>query len=89
MPGNGPEYPCRRNRMSLEGDCKDCAHREYCLTLPVAPLEVPLETEIELEITPDGTAATWWWTQETAAILSALGPPAPGYEELNKNPWCG
>jgi hypothetical protein len=39
--------------------------------------------EIELEITPDGTAATWWWTEEADQILSALGPPAPGFEEVN------
>jgi len=45
--------------------------------------------EIELEITPEGAAATWWWTPEADEILSTLGPPAPGYEELNSNPWCG
>ena len=45
--------------------------------------------EITLEITADGAAATWWWTEEADLILSALGPPAPGFEELNQNPWCG
>jgi hypothetical protein len=45
--------------------------------------------EIELEITPEGAAATWWWTEEADEILSALGPPAPGYEGVNENPWCG
>jgi hypothetical protein len=45
--------------------------------------------EIELEITPEGTAATWWSTEETEAILSTLGPPTPGFEEVNQNQWCG
>ena len=45
--------------------------------------------EIILEITPEGEAATWWWTAETHEILTALGAPAPGFEELNRNPWCG
>jgi hypothetical protein len=45
--------------------------------------------EIELEITPDGTAATWWWTPEIDEILSTLGPPAPGFEGVNSNQWCG
>jgi len=45
--------------------------------------------EFELEITSDGAAATWWWTPETDQILSTLGPPAPGFEEVNANPWCG
>ena len=45
--------------------------------------------EIELEITPDGKAATWWWTEEADQILTALGPPAPGYEGVNRNPLCG
>jgi hypothetical protein len=47
------------------------------------------ELEIELEITPEGIAAVWWWTEETEAILSTLGPPTPGFEALNHNPWCG
>jgi hypothetical protein len=47
------------------------------------------ELEIELEITPEGIAAVWWWTEETEAILSTLGPPAPGFEEVNQNQWCG
>ncbi len=45
--------------------------------------------EIELEISPDGKAATWWWTEEADHILSTLGAPAPGFEEVNGNPWCG
>ena len=45
--------------------------------------------EIILEITTDGTAATWWWTQEADQILSTLGPPTPGFEVINQNPWCG
>lgn len=45
--------------------------------------------EIELEITPEGAAATWWWTEEADQILSTLGPPAPGFEEVNSNQWCG
>jgi hypothetical protein len=45
--------------------------------------------EIELEVSPDGKAATWWWTEEADQILSALGPPATGFEEVNANPWCG
>jgi hypothetical protein len=45
--------------------------------------------EIILEITTDGSAATWWWTAEADQILSALGPPASGFEGLNSNPWCG
>lgn len=50
---------------------------------------VGVPTEIEITITPDGTAATWWWTEEAEEILSALGPPAPGFEGINQNPWCG
>ncbi|MEM3452116.1 MAG: hypothetical protein QW835_00620 [Candidatus Hadarchaeum sp.] len=45
--------------------------------------------EIEIDITSEGTAATWWWTEETEEILATLGHPAPGFEEINKNPWCG
>jgi hypothetical protein len=45
--------------------------------------------EIVLEITADGAAATWWWTREADQILSTLGPPAPGFETVNANPWCG
>jgi len=44
---------------------------------------------IEVDITPDGTASTAWWTEEAEAILSALGPPASGYEDINRNRWCG
>ena len=45
--------------------------------------------EIILEVTTDGAAATWWWTPEADHILSTLGPPAPGFEEVNNNRWCG
>jgi hypothetical protein len=45
--------------------------------------------EITLDITPDGASATWWWTAEADQILSALGPPASGYDEINTSPWCG
>ena len=45
--------------------------------------------EIILEIIDDGAAATWWWTEEADQILQTLGPPAPGFEEVNPNPWCG
>jgi hypothetical protein len=46
-------------------------------------------SELEIDFAEDGTASTPWWTEETAKILSALGPPAPEFEELNKNPYCG
>jgi hypothetical protein len=46
-------------------------------------------SELEIDILEDGNAFTPWWTEETAEILSTLGPPAPGFEELNRNPWCG
>lgn len=87
MPARGPEYPCRRYRMSLEGDCKDCLNRDQCLNIPVVPLGVL--DEIELVICQAGVASTGWWSEEADDILSALGPPAPGYEGVNKNPWCG
>ena len=45
--------------------------------------------ELTLEIMADGTAATWWWTAEADEILSALGSPAPGFEEVNQSRWCG
>ena len=45
--------------------------------------------EIVLEITDEGAAATWWWTEEADQILSALGLSAPGYEIVNQNRWCG
>jgi len=45
--------------------------------------------ELEIDFTEDGVASSPWWTEETAEILSALGPPGPGFEELNQNPWCG
>jgi len=45
--------------------------------------------EMEIVLTPDGAAATWWWTEEAEQILSALGPPAPGYEQVNENQCCG
>jgi hypothetical protein len=46
-------------------------------------------SELEIDFSEDGTASTPWWTEEAAEILSILGPPAPGFEDLNKNPWCG
>ena len=46
-------------------------------------------SELEIVFSEDGGASTLWWTEETAEILSTLGPPAPGFEELNQNPWCG
>ena len=46
-------------------------------------------SELEIDISEDGTASTDWWTKEAAKILSSLGSPAPGFEELNQNPWCG
>ncbi len=46
-------------------------------------------SELEIDFSEDGAASTPWWTEGTAEILSALGPPAPGFEELNSNPWCG
>lgn len=49
----------------------------------------PVREEHTLEFTEDGKAATWWWTPEANQILSALGPPAPGFEETNSNQWCG
>lgn len=45
--------------------------------------------EITLEIMDNGTAATWWWTKEADEILSTLGAPAPEYETVNRNQWCG
>jgi len=47
------------------------------------------DSELELDFYEDGAASTPWWTAETAEILSTLGPPAPGFEELNQNRWCG
>jgi len=47
------------------------------------------DSELEIEISDDGTASTPWWTEEADQILSALGPPAPGFEGVNGNPWCG
>ncbi len=48
-----------------------------------------VQEEHTLVFTEEGKVATWWWTPETDEILSALGPPAPGLEDVNKNPWCG
>lgn len=45
--------------------------------------------ELEIDFTEDGVTSTPWWTEETAEILSALGPPTTGFEELNQNPYCG
>ena len=47
------------------------------------------DSELEITISEDGTASTDWWTVEASDILSSLGAPAPGFEDLNKNPWCG
>lgn len=49
----------------------------------------PVAEEHTLVFTADGKAATWWWTEEADQILSALGPPAPGFEGINSNPFCG
>lgn len=46
-------------------------------------------SELEIDFSEDGTASIDWWTKEAAEILSALGPPAPGFEDLNQNLWCG
>ena len=48
-----------------------------------------MEDEITLDFTPEGTASTPWYSQEIGEIMEALGPPAPGYEDLNSNPYCG
>ena len=45
--------------------------------------------EIILEITAEGAAATWWWTEEADEILSTLGYPSPRYEGINENQLCG
>ena len=47
------------------------------------------DSELEITVSDDGIASTDWWTAETSDILSSLGSPAPGYEDLNQNPWCG
>jgi hypothetical protein len=47
------------------------------------------DSALEIDFSEDGAASTDWWSQEAEEILSALGPPAPGYEEVNHNPWCG
>jgi hypothetical protein len=77
----GDEYPCRRSQINLEGDCGDCLNKQNCLKI------VP--EEISIEVNPDGTAAIWWWTKESQEVLSALGPPSPGFEQINGNRWCG
>jgi hypothetical protein len=48
-----------------------------------------VQEEHTLVFTEDGKAASLWWTQETGEILSFLGAPAPGYEAVNRNRWCG
>jgi hypothetical protein len=48
-----------------------------------------LISELEIDISEDGAASIDWWTKEADEILSSLGPPAPGFEDLNRNPWCG
>lgn len=52
------------------------------------PQSKPAE-EIEIILTPDGTASTWWWTPESGEILEAIGPPAPGLETVNNFKFCG
>jgi hypothetical protein len=47
------------------------------------------DSALEIDFSEDGAASTDWWSKEAEEILLALGPPAPGYEEVNKNPWCG
>ncbi len=46
-------------------------------------------SELEIDFSEDGAASTDWWTKEADEILSALGPPASEFEDLNRNPWCG
>jgi hypothetical protein len=48
-----------------------------------------VQEEHTLLFTQDGKAASLWWTEETGEILSSLGAPAPGYETVNRNRWCG
>jgi hypothetical protein len=48
-----------------------------------------VQEEHTLVFTEDGKVATWWWTPESDQILSTLGPPAPGFEMVNGNKWCG
>jgi len=48
-----------------------------------------VQEEHTLLFTEDGKAASLWWSEETSEILSCLGPPAPGYETVNRNRWCG
>jgi hypothetical protein len=48
-----------------------------------------VQEEHTLVFTEDGKAAALWWTEETGEILSSLGAPTPGFEEVNGNPWCG
>jgi hypothetical protein len=52
------------------------------------PQSKPAE-EIEIILTPDGTAATYWWTEESGKILDSLGTPAPGLETVNNFQFCG
>ena len=47
------------------------------------------DSVLEIDFSEEGAASTGWWTKEGDEILSALGPAAPGYEEVNSTPWCG
>jgi len=48
-----------------------------------------VQEEHTLLFSEDGKAASLWWTEETSEILFCLGAPAPGYETVNRNRWCG
>jgi hypothetical protein len=50
---------------------------------------MPDKEPIYLEFTTDGHVVCPWWTKEAEKILDGVGPSAPGYEEVNKNPYCG
>lgn len=50
---------------------------------------MPDKEPIYLEFLPDGTVVCPWWTKEAQVLLEGIGKSAPGYEEVNKNPWCG
>lgn len=44
---------------------------------------------IYLDFNPDGTVTCPWVTKDAKKLLDNLGTSAPGYEEVDKNPWCG